>query len=58
MSAPYFHNIYYIISELFVQLFSVRYCPKTKSWAITTINTILKNEVYIGNMVQGKHKSI
>ena len=32
--------------------------PKTKSWAITTINTILKNEVYIGNMVQGKHKSI
>ena len=32
--------------------------PKTKSWAINTINTILKNEVYIGNMVQGKHKSI
>ncbi len=32
--------------------------PKAKAWAINTITTILKNEVYIGNMVQGKHKSI
>lgn len=32
--------------------------PKAKAWAVNTISTILKNEVYIGNMVQGKHKSI
>lgn len=31
---------------------------KTKTWAVNTVNTILRNEVYIGNMVQGKHKSI
>ena len=28
------------------------------AWTTTTIATILKNEVYIGNMVQGKHKSV
>ena len=32
--------------------------PKAKMWCANTITTILKNEVYIGNMVQGKHKSI
>lgn len=26
-------------------------------WAVTTVNSILKDEVYIGNMVQGKFKS-
>ncbi len=32
--------------------------PKKMTWATNTVTTILKNEVYIGNMVQGKHKSI
>lgn len=31
---------------------------KIHAWTTTTIATILKNEVYIGNMVQGKHKSV
>lgn len=31
---------------------------KLHAWTTTTIATILKNEVYIGNMVQGKHKSV
>ena len=31
--------------------------PKKGVWSITTVNTILKDEVYIGNMVQGKFKS-
>ena len=31
---------------------------KLHTWTTTTIATILKNEVYIGNMVQGKHKSV
>ena len=26
-------------------------------WALTTVNSILKDEVYIGNLVQGKYKS-
>ena len=30
---------------------------KIWTWAVNTVATILKNEVYIGNMVQGKHKS-
>ena len=30
---------------------------KIRTWAVNTVATILKNEVYIGNMVQGKHKS-
>ena len=32
--------------------------PKTRTWAVNTVKTILTNEVYIGNMVQGKHKSV
>ena len=32
--------------------------PQKKAWATSTVNTILKNEVYIGNMVQGKNKSV
>lgn len=31
---------------------------KVGTWSITTINSILRNEVYIGNLVQGKFKSI
>lgn len=31
---------------------------KTHAWATSTVSTILRNEVYIGNMVQGKHKSV
>ena len=31
---------------------------KLHAWTTTTIATILKNEVYIGNMVQGKHKNV
>lgn len=27
-------------------------------WALTTVNSILKDEVYIGNLVQGKFKSV
>lgn len=34
-----------------------RNSSKLHAWT-TTIATILKNEVYIGNMVQGKHKSV
>ena len=35
-----------------------RNSSKRHAWTTTTIATILKNEVYIGNMVQGKHKSV
>lgn len=28
------------------------------AWALTTVKSILKDEVYIGNLVQGKYKSI
>lgn len=31
---------------------------KRNMWTPTTVNTILKDEVYIGNLVQGKYKSI
>ena len=31
---------------------------KRNAWALTTVNSILKDEVYIGNLVQGKHKSV
>ena len=31
---------------------------KPGAWSITTVNTILRDEVYIGNLVQGKFKSI
>lgn len=31
---------------------------KSGAWSITTINSILKDEVYIGNLVQGKYKSL
>lgn len=31
---------------------------KLGTWSITTINSILRDEVYIGNLVQGKYKSI
>lgn len=31
---------------------------KRSAWALTTVNAILKDEVYIGNLVQGKHKSV
>ena len=31
---------------------------KTGAWAITSVNTILTDEVYIGNLVQGKFKSL
>ena len=30
---------------------------KRNAWALTTVNSILKDEVYIGNLVQGKRKS-
>lgn len=30
---------------------------KRNAWALTTVNSILKDEVYIGNLVQVKHKS-
>lgn len=30
---------------------------KRNAWALTTVNSILKDEVYIGNLVQGKYKS-
>jgi len=30
---------------------------KRGAWALTTVTSILKDEVYIGNLVQGKHKS-
>lgn len=35
-----------------------RNSSKLHAWTTTTIATILKNEVYIGNMLQGKHKSV
>lgn len=35
-----------------------RNSSRLHAWTTTTIATILKNEVYIGNMVQGKHKSV
>lgn len=31
---------------------------KRGAWALTTVNSILKDEVYIGNLVQGKYKSV
>lgn len=31
---------------------------KSGAWSLTTVNSILKNEVYIGNLVQGKFKSL
>lgn len=31
---------------------------KKNVWALTSVNTILKDEVYIGNLVQGKFKSV
>ena len=31
---------------------------KRGAWALTTVNSILKDEVYIGNLVQGKRKSV
>lgn len=31
---------------------------KTGAWAITSVNTMLQDEVYIGNLVQGKFKSV
>ena len=31
---------------------------KIRTWVVNTVATILKNEVYIGNMVQGKRKSL
>jgi len=31
---------------------------KHDTWALTTVNSILRDEVYIGNLVQGKHKSV
>ena len=31
---------------------------KRNVWALTTVNSILKDEVYIGNLVQGKFKSV
>lgn len=31
---------------------------KTGAWAITTVNSILRDEVYIGNLVQGKYRSV
>jgi len=30
---------------------------KHNAWALTTVNSILRDEVYIGNLVQGKYKS-
>lgn len=30
---------------------------KHNAWALTSVNSILKDEVYIGNLVQGKYKS-
>lgn len=31
---------------------------KIRTWAANTVTTILKNEVYIGNMIQGRYKSV
>lgn len=31
---------------------------KSGAWSLTTVNSILRNEVYIGNLVQGKFKSL
>lgn len=31
---------------------------KTGAWAIASVNTMLQDEVYIGNLVQGKFKSV
>lgn len=31
---------------------------KRNAWALTTVNSVLKDEVYIGNLVQGKYKSV
>lgn len=31
---------------------------KRNAWALTTVNAILRDEVYIGNLVQGKYKSV
>jgi len=31
---------------------------KHDTWALTTVNSILRDEVYIGNLIQGKHKSV
>lgn len=31
---------------------------KRNVWALTTVNSILKDEVYIGNLIQGKFKSV
>ena len=31
---------------------------KIRAWAANTVTTILKNEVYIGNMIQGRYKSV
>lgn len=31
---------------------------KRSAWALTTVNAILKDEVYIGNLIQGKRKSV
>ena len=31
---------------------------KHNTWALTSVNSILKDEVYIGNLVQGKFKSV
>ncbi|BAK98967.1 putative site-specific recombinase [Oscillibacter valericigenes Sjm18-20] len=31
---------------------------KTGAWAVTSVNTMLQDEVYIGNLVQGKFKSV
>ncbi len=31
---------------------------KTGAWSMTTVRTILTDEVYIGNLVQGKHRSL
>jgi len=31
---------------------------KRNIWSVTSVNTMLKDEVYIGNLVQGKYKSV
>lgn len=31
---------------------------KHNAWALTTVNSMLRDEVYIGNLVQGKYKSV
>lgn len=31
---------------------------KHSAWALTTVNSMLRNEVYIGNLVQGRYKSV